>query len=606
MWEKCHMISEKGDFARIAAPVLLLRIAESKLTGILYLKQEDTLKALHFDGGRLVWAISNSVEDKLERILVEGRLVDELKLNRIRRQQSGAALGKTLVEKGLLSVEQLVECTRLQFKRILDDVLNWNRGGFQVIESPPPENLFKMDLDLVSMVFNFVLEHVTPDQVQQRIPDLSVHPESRADDSRVAAFNLSQKKREFLTLFNGRQSVANILSHYADSHREALLKVVYFFLLADLIRLPGESDPMEKGDDAEPDKVSVESSLPDSLPGIDKLEPLPIRENKDLPPLKFPEDEEPELPADNEAPEALVNLDVDSAEPGPEFYSFTDEQPEAESSEINLPETEDLLDPVMDSPPEARAYSFADSDPEEEIDISPGEPSGDLDVDAMLRGEKSSRQGRQVNMLLILVVAILVTGGAIFLLLMSGGDEMPSASTPGPAEKTLTQKADTVGKSAPSEVIQVKEKASLQTAATGGEKKKEIAKTPGRTAAKPDRSVTPPPTAAGPDPMELLKRGRYTEAANRWRSRLSGNMAGYSILLELDCQTVSVGAAFNRIHNPESFFLLPRSRGDRTCYLVMWGRFESREEAATALKTLPAYFLNQDPPAKVVALSNYR
>ena len=600
------MIPEKGDFSRIAASVLLLRIAESKLTGILYLKQEDTLKALHFDGGRLVWAISNSVEDKLERILLEDRLVDELKLNRIRRQQSGAALGKTLVEKGLLTVEQLVECTRLQFKRILDDVLNWNRGGFQVIESPPPENLFKMDLDLVSMVFNYVLDHVTSDQVQQRVPDLSVRPESRADESRVAAFNLSQKKQEFLTHFDGRHSVEDILSLYADSHREALLKVVYFFLLSDLIRIPGENDPMEKGDEAEPENAAADPENSDSLPGIDKLEPLPLRENKDLPPLRFPEDEEPELPDENERPEPLVDLDVETAEPGPEFYSFTDSESKPASAEIDIPETRELLDTVLDSVPETQPYSFNEDHGEEEIEIPPAEHSGDLDVDAMLRGEKRARQGRQVNMLLILVVAILVTGGAIFLLLMSGSDEIPSSSVPGPAEKATVQKKESSGTSGPSGVVQVREKTPRQTDSAGGEKKKNTAQIPAKTVKKPVTSENPPGKKGEPDPMDLLRRGRYLDAAKGWRSRLSGSMTGFSILLELDCQTVSVGAAFKRIHEPESFFLLPRSRGDRTCYLVMWGRFANRTQADSALKTLPQYFLRQDPPAKVVELSAYR
>jgi len=590
------MIPEKGDFANIAAPALLLRIAESGLTGILYLKQEETLKALHFDTGRLVWAISNSVEDKLERILLEGRLVDELELNRLRRQQSGAALGKSLLERGLLSVEQLVECTRMQFKRILDDVLAWTRGGFQVIESPPPENLFKMDLDLVSMVFNFVLENVSADQVRKRFQDLSVCPESRAEESRLPVFNLSQKKQEFLAHFNGRQSLEAVLSHYADSHRDALLKVAYFFLLADLVRLPGEPGPMDEPLTEPTESIPDDSQLPEPSP------PEPERVPRRTEGVIVNE----LLAADVEAPaETLVDLDVDSAEPAPEFYSFSDlEKKEEEDPDIVIPEPPEQIGPDGGES-QADLFAFAD----ETDDLSGQSPAKALDVDDMLKKEKASRQGRQLNLLLILVVAILVTGGAIFLLLTSGDEKIPLSPKPVDEKQVTAPDVRKTQEPLATKVKPVTERTIRQTDASPDGKKAtqvpSVAKSaPEKTAAGVSASL--PLDSKASSALQLLRRGRYLAAARQWRAGMAGEMTGFSILLEMDCQTISVGAAFKRIHEPDAFFLLPRKLGDRTCFLVMWGRFETEQEAGNALRGLPAYFLNQDPPAKIVKLAAYR
>lgn len=600
------MIPEKGDFARISSPGLLLHIAESGLTGILYLKQEETLKALHFDGGRLVWAISNSVEDKLERILMEGHLVDELTLNRIRRQQSGTALGKSLVEKGLLSVEQLVECTRLQFKRILDDVLTWTRGGFQIIESPPPENLFKMDLDLVSMVFNFVLENVSLDQVHQRIPDLSVRPESHADDTRIQAFDLSQKKREFLSHFNGKESIEDILSRYADSHRDALLKVVHFFLLADLVRLPGDPPPMadplgEPQQSIPADRSPAASAL---LTGDNETDPRKLAGDLSMP--EPPDDGEAAPAQAVDAPESVLDLDLESAEPAPEFYSFTDMNRDASGLSMVGPESLDGVDlDGGEASPDSPALA-KEKKPESELDFSiPEEAPVETSVDDMIKRE--TRQGRQVNLLLIIIFAILVTSGAIFLLLTSGNGDIPASDTIRTVQ-TGAAVTGTPGERATASAKEPKiEKSPPQATARmdAGEKTGSV-QTDSKPEVQVEKKAPARPVPGGDSPLQLLRSGRYHEAAQTWRSQMAEEMSGFSILLELDCLTASVGAAFKRIHEPDKFFILPRKRGDRTCYLVMWGRFNSEDSAMKALSGLPAYFLNQDPPAKVIDLATYR
>ncbi|MBN1197523.1 MAG: hypothetical protein JXA62_08970, partial [Candidatus Aminicenantes bacterium] len=247
-------------------------------------------------------------------------------------------------------------------------------------------------------------------------------------------------------------------------------------------------------------------------------------------------------------------------------------------------------------------------EPESELDFSiPEEASAETSVDDMIKRE--TRQGRQVNLLLIIIFAILVTSGAIFLLLTSGNGNIPASDAIRTVQKGTAETGRPGERATAPGKDPIKEKSPPQVAARmrAGEKIESV-----QTDSKPEGQVekkaptTSRPFPSSGAPLQSLRNGRYHEAAQTWRSQMADEMSGFSILLELDCLPASVGAAFSRIHEPDRFFLLPRKRGDRTCYLVMWGRFSSEDSARKALSSLPAYFLNQDPPAKVIDLATYR
>jgi hypothetical protein len=103
----------------------------------------------------------------------------------------------------------------------------------------------------------------------------------------------------------------------------------------------------------------------------------------------------------------------------------------------------------------------------------------------------------------------------------------------------------------------------------------------------------------------LYQQGRYQEAATQWKRDITDSRIKYSILLELDCQTESVRYAYSQIVIKSNFFLLPRKLGDRHCFLVMWGRFATRQEAESAIKGVPQYFWQQQNPPRVLELRPY-
>jgi hypothetical protein len=117
---------------------------------------------------------------------------------------------------------------------------------------------------------------------------------------------------------------------------------------------------------------------------------------------------------------------------------------------------------------------------------------------------------------------------------------------------------------------------------------------------KPEAAIT-----TGDDSSVLFTKGRLTEAAEQWKREFRRSPAAYSIFLELDCQKDSVLDAYDRISRRGDFFILPRRRSGKTCFLVLWGKFATQNEAAAALKEIPpSFFLQRDPP-RIVALAIY-
>ncbi|MDD8012768.1 MAG: hypothetical protein PHX05_04745, partial [Acidobacteriota bacterium] len=68
----------------------------------------------------------------------------------------------------------------------------------------------------------------------------------------------------------------------------------------------------------------------------------------------------------------------------------------------------------------------------------------------------------------------------------------------------------------------------------------------------------------------------------------------------------SVRSAYRQVEDKENFFLLNKtSRDGRNCWLVLWGRYRTADEAALSIKQLPDYFMKQSNPPSVLELEPY-
>ena len=134
------------------------------------------------------------------------------------------------------------------------------------------------------------------------------------------------------------------------------------------------------------------------------------------------------------------------------------------------------------------------------------------------------------------------------------------------------------------------------------------------TSARPAAPTAHPPAAAAErraaaptiPPPPKPKAGAASEGSRQtWldraeRDRRRYGKARYAIQLELACEVTSLVDAFQHDRPAGSMWLLATPFQGRTCFRVLWGRYNSRQEAARGLSRAPAFFSTaQNHPAVV-------
>ena len=634
------MLSEKGSLKETPAVKLLLTVFEQGLTGILYIKREDILKVLYFNRGKMIWAISNSDVDKLENILVAKNLVNPDTMQQVKKQSRVSdSIGKLLVEKGLITLEELIDSTKEQLKRIIISVLKWKDGGFQFIKDAPPERLLSLDLDITQFIVDYIVEDVDLSDIWKEIGSLQVEFIKNPDEQKVARYRLSDKQLELLNGFDGEKKLEAILSRHSGGHRESLLKIIYFFLMAELLikkefELTDLSafeegkafDYFDTGKEAKAAEKADKFIAPVQSPPPSPRTPPPPPETEEIVDFEEPFDtgdipEEPEQFQPVESLNLMKPVITDEFAPA----AAPAEPKKKKSSGENL------------IPHDYRDYSFQEENPAA-LKTKPASPP----AHRFPEPQEEKTKKKFFNMTMVMVIISLIIGGVIFILLglLKSGEEMKPLSDQtgqgqirditgrtGGKERSAAEALDSTAappgtggsrESQTGATTEVTEPPiSGQTKETGTGTPPKTGDPAGQTSNKGELPVKeeqkPPPKTtetttgniAGKSAKEYFLEQSFITAADVWKRELIKDGIKFSVLLEMDCMKESVSHAYDRIDNKKEFFLLLRQVGNRTCYLVMLGKYRTYEEATAGIKSVPNYFWQQKDPPEIVEISKY-
>jgi len=218
-------------------------------------------------------------------------------------------------------------------------------------------------------------------------------------------------------------------------------------------------------------------------------------------------------------------------------------------------------------------------------DAIPGVPTGPrsdvavqggLGLDLRLSRRFSLRTGVDVRSIFVeggTVGQIRVIGGVVFRPLGGGASEESSQSPPAPTPSAAPPRPTSPPPPAPAQ--------------------------------EPEPAPTTPPPAPAPPPrspdvvpggpagsfargQDLLRRGDYDAAAGAFVDYVRSSAAGkYAVALGTFCETENVRRQVERSGGAQGVFLLPVSLSGRSCYRLLWGIYETYEEALRAVRTVP-------------------
>jgi len=615
------MLSEKGSLKETPAIKLLLTIFEQGLTGILYIKREDILKVLYFNRGKMIWAISNSDIDKLENILIAKDLVNPETMQQVKKQSRVTdSIGKLLVEKGLITLEELIESTKIQLKRIIISVLKWKDGGFQFIKDAPPERLLSLDLDITQFIVDFIVDEVELSEIWKKIGSLQVEFIKNPNEQKISRYHLSDKQIQLLNNFDGEKKLETILSKHSSGHRESLLKIIYFFLMAELlIKKEFElSDLSAFDDDRGFDYFGADKGAKSGSNLSPTSKNLLTEKNKEI------SDDEEIFSASESILPFSSNHSPSLEKPQDDEFIETQQSKEVKK-EIDIANTTQNQD---------NSYIFKEESPKKKTMKRMTLP---IPSTAVADNHNEKKKKKFINVTLIMVFISLIIGGIIFILLglLKSTDEMSVSLTPvknsdtkdiitfeekSPAEvkqEITGSKADKSGETEPKE----KDKIDTNINATDQEQGDQPEKKGDPETKKQDKpteqkkkkeKVTPKQSEidqvtekTGKSAKDYFHERSFYTAADVWRRELLKRGVKYSVLLEMDCLKESVIHAYNKIEKKEDFFILNKKIGNKTCFLVMWGKFLTYEQATDGIKSIPNYFWQQKDPPEIVEITQY-
>ncbi len=543
---------EQGSLRENSAGALLLKIFELQKTGVLYLKRDEILKELYIERGKLIWTASNSEVDTLSNMLILQKKLPKESIEEVKKDtKNEIELGKLLVGNGTITLDELIEFSKVQMRKIVKSVLKWSDGVYYFSKDVPANAFINLEIDLKDFVYNFVKFDLDMGFIWKGIGSFQEIFFKTGDDKKIEKYNLSKEELELLDKFTGEVNVEVISLNFVGLPKEEILKIIYFFLLSELL---------VKKEDFEEEKFSI----PDML--INK------EENKD-------KDQETDIGE-------IGQIDLE------------------EIDNINSPGGVDIK---MNS---ANEPDHPIISPEDEIPVSPHKDISITDKMLMdLKKENSGKKSKLLNYFLYFVVIALIAGGAIFIYL-NNADDGVIESKKNTNDINLKKKNMISVKSIQKKTIDKKSSNSekIQNSDAGNKKNLKSSK---KNQKKIDNSLNKRGSKVikkqkkTENPVEFMRKGNFRKAAVLWKNELLGSGFSYSILLELDCVKESVKFAYKKIVRKNNFALIEITRNGRSCYLVLYGKFRNETEAKNAIRYLPSYFLNQNNPPRVLELKKY-
>ena len=202
----------RGDIETSSVPELVRSLLSSGETGVLTVRNGDYVKTISIDRGRIVYASSNNVDERLgEHLLVRGKLTVRQFLEASKLIRPETRLGAILIELGALGPDDLMPAVEYQVREILMDLLTWTRGDYElVIRDLDPESLVLLNMSTENLILDGIRRSHAWSQVTRAIGGIGTVFVPTGNTEIQYKLELTTEEQEILDHVNGRSTVEHI------------------------------------------------------------------------------------------------------------------------------------------------------------------------------------------------------------------------------------------------------------------------------------------------------------------------------------------------------------------------------------------------------------
>ena len=545
--------------AGVFTPRLIARLHREGFGGSLRLSTAGATRVIYFRRGEIASAASNAEVDRLPNILIgDGRLTEpqlEMARSRIR---PGVSLGKTLIELGFLTPSELLQGARRQVRQILTACCALTEGTYQVNPGPLPPEITVLGLPARRLIFDALMEAGDRQTVVREMGSMeSVYRPSAAFPEGLASLKLEPSTEQVALAVDGQRTLRDISSQTAldDLTVSKVVLSLEILGLAEADRPAAPAAPTSQGR-----RIPVESAAAgEGMPGPTALLAGPVN-----------------------GPAASRPVEVPAT-------------PEESVSPTGPEEDADLPPPIP--PGELPAFAAPPGEtPEWRLDPETGEKTMPGPVEMTFDGPvgpATSRPFPAGRWGAIAAVTAVVLAAAVMAIFLRGrqptGPETiaePAGTTPEALEDPGPPPRHEPPPSVPG---------------------------PPGPAVEPTPEAEPrPPAAVGTPPEKdriaaahrLIDEGQVAEAADAFRSLVRAGVPGrFTLQLMIACEPGTVQKALAATRFESGLIVVPYALQGRNCFRACWGVYGSKEEAAAAASSLPAYFTDAARRPVVISLA---
>jgi hypothetical protein len=224
-------------------PDIVQALHSKRWTGTLSVTQNNVAKSVMVEEGRLVFASSTSVDDRLGELLLR---TSRLTIRQFKDAGAligpGRRLGSVLVEQGLLTPKELVKAVIEQTQEIIYSLFEWTTGRYHLREGRETSTeAITLKMSTSAIILEGIRRINAWSRIERAVGGLSARY-LRADDyeETVSTMGLSLEKLSLLTSLNGARSVEDICADSTLSDFE-VCRCLWAFRVIGVVRRLDES-----------------------------------------------------------------------------------------------------------------------------------------------------------------------------------------------------------------------------------------------------------------------------------------------------------------------------------------------------------------------------
>jgi curved DNA-binding protein CbpA len=315
----------QGDLTRDALGDVIRKLYVNRKSGILHLAQDQTSKRIYFRRGSMIFANSDVETDRLGEFLIRQQLIDREAFEKASKvmRDTGSRFGRTLVELGFASPEQMEAKVVEQIQTIIYSLFSWSSGQyrFEQHESPVDEDIV-LNLSTADIILEGTRRMNDMEKVRRALGDPNRVLQTTEDPLLLyqKMSTLSQSEYFILSRVDGLSSIVDILS-ISPIGEDQTLRCIYGLISAGVIEPKGGPTPLEEDEAAE---AAPSPSLPRARPET-AAPGSPAPAYKPPPPPPPPPLRVEIARPDARAANAKTELPAEPSEPSPEEITIRED-----------------------------------------------------------------------------------------------------------------------------------------------------------------------------------------------------------------------------------------------------------------------------------------